>query len=122
MSSVSKDWNNQTSIIIHQYDLNNVSLDEIYEMLKTHDLEVQERRNKRNLKAKSTIVKAQIRSSKPSGLKTSSKKLTREASYIDESSDIDGNTNEGTNTYSEDAQFNDMFAMLVKGFKRMKFR
>lgn len=34
-------WSTQISIIMHQYDLNGLSFDEVYGMLRTRDLEVQ---------------------------------------------------------------------------------
>ncbi|XP_074351379.1 uncharacterized protein LOC141690483 [Apium graveolens] len=41
LRALPKEWNKQASIINHQYDLDQLSRDEVYEMLKTHDLEIQ---------------------------------------------------------------------------------
>ena len=41
LRALTEDWDTQTSIIRHQYELNEISLDEIYGMLKTHDMELQ---------------------------------------------------------------------------------
>ncbi|KAL8125822.1 hypothetical protein AgCh_013204 [Apium graveolens] len=35
-----EDWDTQASIIMHQYDLDLLTLDEVYGMLKTHNLEI----------------------------------------------------------------------------------
>ena len=41
LRSLPEEWDTHTSIIRHQYDLGSMSLDEVYGILKTHDLEVQ---------------------------------------------------------------------------------
>lgn len=40
-SALPEEWYPQISIIRHQYDLDNVTLDEIYEMLRTHYFKIQ---------------------------------------------------------------------------------
>ncbi|XP_074356141.1 uncharacterized protein LOC141695828 [Apium graveolens] len=40
-----EEWDTQASIIRHQYDLDLLTLDEVYGMLKTHDLEIQQKKN-----------------------------------------------------------------------------
>ncbi|XP_074328043.1 uncharacterized protein LOC141665955 [Apium graveolens] len=41
LRALPEDWDTQDSIIRHQYDLDFLTLDEVYGMLKIHDLEIQ---------------------------------------------------------------------------------
>ena len=41
LRSLLEEWDTQSSIIRHQYDLSTVSLDEVYGLLRTHDLKNQ---------------------------------------------------------------------------------
>ena len=50
--SLPEEWDVQTSIIRYGNDLETVSLDELYGMLKTHDLELQQRKNRKSNKVK----------------------------------------------------------------------
>ena len=63
LRALSEDWDTQTSIIRHQYDLNEISLDEIYGMLKTCDMELQQRKNKKSNLNKRVALKVDSRSS-----------------------------------------------------------
>ena len=63
LRALSEDWDTQTSIIRHQYDLNEISLDEIYGMLKTHDMELQQRKNRKSNRNKGVALKINSRSS-----------------------------------------------------------
>ena len=51
-----EEWDMQTTVIRHQYDLDTISLDEIYGILRTYDLEVEQRRKKRELKGKACCL------------------------------------------------------------------
>ncbi|KAK1360564.1 hypothetical protein POM88_045038 [Heracleum sosnowskyi] len=62
LRALPEEWDTQTSIIRHQYDLNIVSLDEVYGMLRTHDLEVQQRKNKKSSKAKTIALNVEAKS------------------------------------------------------------
>ncbi|KAK1397946.1 hypothetical protein POM88_007809 [Heracleum sosnowskyi] len=62
LRALPEEWDTQTSIIRHQYDLNTMSLDEVFGMLRTHDLEVQQRKNMKSSKAKSIALKAEAKS------------------------------------------------------------
>ena len=122
LRSLPEDWDTQTSIIKHQYELDTVSLDEVYGMLRTHDLEVQQRKNKKNSESRSTALKAEFKTNKPSEGNMSNKNITKQGSDTDGFSNIDENTNKEANTDEENDEIDEMFVMLVKGFKRMKFR
>ena len=119
LRALSEDWDTQTSIIRHQYDLNEISLDEIYGMLKTHDMELQQRKNRKSNRNKGVALKIDSRSS-------GSMKGKGRTSYPDESSnpddDSESNTDDSnTDESSSDEDIKEMMAMLVKGFKRMKY-
>ncbi|KAK1388835.1 hypothetical protein POM88_017013 [Heracleum sosnowskyi] len=91
LRALPEEWDTQTSIIRHQYDLNTVSLDEVYGMLRTQDLEVQQRKNKRSSKAKSIALNVEAK------LKGKAMEVSRRKSRVvesdpdDSSSDTDGN-------------------------------
>ena len=120
LRALSEDWDTQTSIIRHQYDLNEISLDEIYGMLKTHDMELQQRKSRKSNRNKGVALKVDSRSS-------GSMKGKGKTTYPDESSnpddDSESNTDDSnTDESSSDEDIKEMMAMLVKGFKRMKYR
>ena len=120
LRALPEDWDTQTSIIRHQYDLNAVSLDEIYGMLRTHDLEVQQRKNRRSIKAKSVALNVEAKS-KRKAVEVSRKKVkVVESDTEDAPSDTDPDPeSDGDST---DSDMKEMVAMIVKGFKKMKFR
>ena len=120
LRALSEDWDTQTSIIRHQYDLNEISLDEIYGMLKTHDMELQQRKSRKNNKIKGVALKVDSRSS-------GSIKGKGKIAYPDKSSNPDDENESSTDDSdtdgsSSDKEIEEMMAMLVKGFKRMKYR
>ena len=120
LRALSEDWDTRTSIIRHQYDLNEISLDEIYGMLKTHDMELQQRKSRKRNKNKGVALKVDSRS-------IGSIKGKGKTAYPDESSnpddDSESNTDDSnTDGSSSDEDIEEMMAMLVKGFKRMKYR
>ncbi|KAK1394102.1 hypothetical protein POM88_013158 [Heracleum sosnowskyi] len=122
LRALPEEWDTQTSIIRHQYDLNTVSLDEVYGMLRTHDLEVQQRKNKKGSKAKSIALKAEAKS-KGKAVEVSKRKTqVAESDPDDSSSDTDGNPDANPDGDSSDSDMEEMVAMIVRSFKRMKFR
>ncbi|KAK1371594.1 hypothetical protein POM88_037686 [Heracleum sosnowskyi] len=122
LRALPEEWDTQTSIIRHQYDLNTVSLDEVYGMLRTHDLVVQQRKNKKSSKARSIALKAEAKS-KGKAMEVSKRKLVEAESYSDNSSsDTDGNPDANTDDNSSDSDMEEMVAMIIRNFRRMKFR
>ncbi|KAK1358784.1 hypothetical protein POM88_043258 [Heracleum sosnowskyi] len=122
LRALPEEWDTQTSIIRHQYDLNIVSLDEIYGMLRTHDLEVQQRKNKKSSKAKSIALKAEAKSKGKAMEVSRNKTRIVESDPDDSSSDTDGNPDANTDDDSSDSDMEEMVAMIVRNFRRMKFR
>ncbi|KAK1394768.1 hypothetical protein POM88_013824 [Heracleum sosnowskyi] len=122
LRALPEEWDTQTSIIRHQYDLNTVSLDEVYGMLRTHDIEVQQRKNKKSSKAKSIALKAEAKSKGKAMEVSRRKSRIVESDPDDLSSDTDGNPDANTDGDSSDSDMEEMVAMIFRNFKRMKFR
>lgn len=64
MRALPQEWDLKTTIIRDNTDLDEVSLDEVYGRLKTHDLEIQQRRNKNSNKMKSVALNVESKQSK----------------------------------------------------------
>ncbi|KAK1359569.1 hypothetical protein POM88_044043 [Heracleum sosnowskyi] len=122
MRALPEEWDTQTSIIRHQYDLNTVSLDEVYGMLRTYDLEVQQRKNKKSSKVKSIAFNVEAKSKGKAVEVSRRKSRIVESDPDDSSSDTDGNPDANTDDDSSDSDMEEMVAMIVRGFKKMKFR
>ncbi|KAK1359193.1 hypothetical protein POM88_043667 [Heracleum sosnowskyi] len=122
LRALPEEGDTQTSIIRHQYDLNIVSLDEVYGMLRTHDLEVQQRKNKKSSKARSIALKAEAKSKGKAMEVSRSKSRVAESDPDDSSSDTDGNPDANTDDDSFDSDMEEMVVMIVRNFRRMKFR
>ena len=89
-------------------------------MLKTHDMELQQRKNRKSNRNKGVALKIDSRSS-------GSMKGKGRTAYPDESSNLDddseSNTDDSnTDESSSDEDIKEMMAMLVKGFKKLKYR
>ena len=96
-----------------------------YRMLKTHDLELQQRKNRKSSKAKQVALKVD---SKPAVVKEKNsgygRRKGKEVIETDESNtDDELNHDDDSNTYdSSDDDMIQMVAMIVKGFKKLKYR
>ena len=66
LRSLLEEWDVQTSIIRYGNDLETVSLDKLYGMLKTHDMELHQRKNRKSNKVKQVALKID---SKPAAVK-----------------------------------------------------
>ncbi|KAK1397404.1 hypothetical protein POM88_007267 [Heracleum sosnowskyi] len=122
LRALPEEWDPQTSIIRHQYDLNTVSLDEVYGMLRTHDLKVQQRKNKKSSKAKTIALNVEAKSKGKAMEVSRRKSRIVESDPDDSSSDTDCNPDANTDDDSSDSDMEEMVAMIVRGFKKMKFR
>ena len=125
LRSLPEEWDVQTSIIRYENDLETVSLDELYGMLKTHDLELQQRKNRENTKVKQVALKVDsmlaVAKEKNSNLAKRKGKevVSSDESDTDTESDTDDETNPDGSSGDDMIQ---MMAMIVRGFKKMKFR
>ncbi|XP_074336718.1 uncharacterized protein LOC141673889 [Apium graveolens] len=115
-----EDWDTQASIIMNQYNLDLLTLDEVYGMLKTRDLEIQQRKNKKGQKMKVVALNAETAKGKEKMSERSRRRNIMEESDTDESSDPDTDTDEDFEIELDDPQVVEMAAMLVKDFRRMR--
>ncbi|XP_074337316.1 uncharacterized protein LOC141674508 [Apium graveolens] len=120
LRALPEDSDTQASIIKHQYDLDLLTLDEVYGMPKTHDLEIQQRKNKKGQKMKDVALNAETHKGKEKMSERPRRKNIVEKSYTDESSDPDTNTDENSEIELDDPHV-EMVAMLVKDFRMMRF-
>ncbi|KAL8126077.1 hypothetical protein AgCh_013384 [Apium graveolens] len=64
LRALNEEWETQTSIIRHQYDLEIITLDVVYGLLRTHDLEVHRRKERKSNKGESFTLKVNAKASK----------------------------------------------------------
>ncbi|KAL8120345.1 hypothetical protein AgCh_017501 [Apium graveolens] len=123
LRALNEEWETQTSIIRHQYDLEIITLDEVYDMLRTHDLEVQQRKERKSNKGKSVALKVNAKASKERYVKAARKKNNLLQSDTDDSSsNPDNDTDSEIDENMTNSDVMQMAALLVKSFKRMQFR
>ncbi|KAK1378501.1 hypothetical protein POM88_025245 [Heracleum sosnowskyi] len=91
-------------------------------MLRTHDLEVQQRKNKKSSNAKTIALNVEAKSKGKAMEVSRRKSRVVESDPDDSSSDTDGNPDANTDDDSSDSDMEEMVAMIVRGFKKMKFR
>ena len=125
LRSLPEEWDVQTSIIRYGNDLETVTLDELYGMLKTHDLELQQRKNRKSNKVKHVALKvdSKLEKANEKNSTVSRRKGKEVASPDDSNTDSESDTDENSNPdgSSEDDMMQ-MMAMIVRGLKKMKFR
>ncbi|KAK1393572.1 hypothetical protein POM88_012628 [Heracleum sosnowskyi] len=122
--SLPEKWDLKASSIRDNYDLAETDLDEIYGLLKTHELEIDQRNKRSGKKTKSVALKVEEKLMKK---ETSKKKAKGKALVINsesESSNSDGDSNSDASSESEDdeEQLMQMAALMVKTFKKMGFK
>lgn len=96
-----------------------MSLDEVYEKMKTHYLELQQWKNRKSGKAKYVTLNVEtkaVRVKKP--LSTGSKGKGKVV-FVKDNSDSESDTN--SDEESTDYDMMEMVAIIVKGFKKMKY-
>jgi gag-polypeptide of LTR copia-type/Zinc knuckle len=118
LQALSEEWRTEASIIRHQYNLHELTLGEVYGMLRTHDLEIEQHKNKRGNKGKSVALKAEAKPRRKA-MKVSVNKYKHGESDSDDSNDDSDAKSDGGST---DPDMMEMVAMIVKGFKKMKFK
>ncbi|XP_074351928.1 uncharacterized protein LOC141691082 [Apium graveolens] len=95
-------WDTHASIIRHQYDLNSLTLDEVYGILKTHDLEIQQRKNKKGQKMKVVALNAETHKGKEKISESSRRRNIVEKSDTDDALDLDTDTDEDSEIDMDD--------------------
>lgn len=124
LRALPEEWDLQTSLIRDRADLEDMSLDEVYGRLKTHDLELQQRKNRKNVKTKSVALNVETKAVKIKEQSSSASKGKGKAVLVKESSESESEANSDVNSDDEstDSDMMEMVAMIVKGFKKMKYR
>ncbi|XP_063941893.1 uncharacterized protein LOC135149891 [Daucus carota subsp. sativus] len=120
-------WDLKATTIRDNNDLGEMDLDEIYGMLKTHELEMEKRCKRHGRKSRSVALKVEEEVEK----KVSSKKkakgkalVTKSETESSNSDDDDSNSDdESSNSNSMDEEeFKQMAALIVKTFKKMGYK
>ena len=127
LRALPEEWDMQAALIRDRSDLNELSLDEIHGRLKTYELELHQRKNRRSVKARPVALKADIRSS---SRRSKASVKTKEVVISDqESSDFltpDGSPEQSADETSDgedpDEEFEKLVAMFAKGLKKFNSR
>ncbi|KAK1396498.1 hypothetical protein POM88_006361 [Heracleum sosnowskyi] len=122
--SLPERWDLKTTTIRDNYELVETELDEIYGLLKTHELEIEQRNRRSSKKTKSVALRVE---EKPIEKKISRKKAKGKALVVNsdsESSNSDDGSNSDETSESEDdeEELMQMAALMVKTFKKMGFK
>lgn len=120
-------WDLKATTIRANHDLEDMSLDEIYGMLKTHELEMEQRSKRHGGKSKLIALKADEKASKEVTVKKSQSKGKALITKSDtESSNSDDDTNSDNLTDSDndgsDAEMMQLAALMVRNFKKMAYK
>ncbi|KAK1388711.1 hypothetical protein POM88_016889 [Heracleum sosnowskyi] len=120
---LTQEWDLKATAIRDNYDLAETDLDEIYGLLKTHELEIEQRNKRSGKKTKSVALKVE---EKPLKKETSKKKAKGKSLVIkseseSSNSDDDSNTDESSESEDDEEQMMQMAALMVKTFKKMGF-
>ncbi|KAL8148605.1 hypothetical protein AgCh_005820 [Apium graveolens] len=92
-------------------------------MLRTLDLEVQQKNKRKSNKGKSVALKVNVKASEDRSVEATRKKnYLAESDTDDSSSNPDNDTDSETDENMIDSDVIQMAAMIVKGFKRMQFK
>ncbi|KAK1403290.1 hypothetical protein POM88_002895 [Heracleum sosnowskyi] len=114
----------KTTTIRDNYELADTDLDEIYGLLKTHELEIEQRNRRLSKKTKSVALKVE---EKPIKKESSRKKAKGKALVIkseseSSNSDDDSNSDEASDSEDDEEQMMQLAALMVKTFKKMGFK
>ncbi|KAK1384661.1 hypothetical protein POM88_022396 [Heracleum sosnowskyi] len=123
--SLPERWDLKATTIRDNYDLAETDLDEIYGLLKTHELEIDQRNKRSGKKTKFVALKVEEKFVK----KESSRKKGNGKALVIKSDSESSNSDDGSNTDDEASDSEDdeeemmkMTALMVKTFKKMGFK
>ena len=118
MRALTEEWDLKTTIIRDDISMDGVSLDKIYGRLRTHDLEIQQRKNMKSTKTKFVAL-----NSKSKNVERFSSFARRKAKYVEISeSEVETNSDDDSDSDSSDVKMKEIIIMIVKGFKKMKYK
>jgi hypothetical protein len=123
--SLPERWDLKTTTIRDNYELADTELDEIYGLLKTHELEIDQRNRRSSKKTRSVALKVE---ENPIEKKISRKKAKGKALVVNSESessntDVDSNSDdEASDSEDDEEELMQMAALMVKTFKKMGFK
>ncbi|KAL8088481.1 hypothetical protein AgCh_038306 [Apium graveolens] len=125
--SLPEKWDFKVTSIRDIYKLDITPLDEIYGVLKTHELEMEQRSKRKGSKARAVALKVEEKPKEKARRKSYSKGKAMIAKSDTESSnfDDDSNTDAESDTDSDhnnNEDMDQMASLLVKSFKKMVYR
>ncbi|KAL8103580.1 hypothetical protein AgCh_027960 [Apium graveolens] len=120
-------WDFKVTSIRDNYQLDITPLDEIYGVLKTHELEMEQMSKRKGSKAGPVTLKVEEKPEEKARMKSYSKGKAMIAKSDTESSNSDDDSNPDTESDIDSDQNNSedmdqMVALLVKSFKKMVYR
>ena len=118
-------WDLKTTTIRDNYELGDMELDEIYGMLKTHELEMEQRNKRYGKKTRSVALKVEEKPLKKIDMKkkTKGKALVLNTDNESSNSDDDSDSDETSESDDEDEdKMMQMAVLMVKTFKKMGFK
>nr|XP_017233171.1 PREDICTED: TMV resistance protein N-like [Daucus carota subsp. sativus] len=113
--SLLEEWDTKTSIIRHRYDLSSLSLDEIYGILRTHDLEVQQRKARKENRENSLAPRAMTVKEKRSYAEKPRKQVRSQVSETDILSVTNDSSEDSADEVSDEAKMQEIMACIEKG-------
>ncbi|KAL8112603.1 hypothetical protein AgCh_020070 [Apium graveolens] len=118
-----ENWDLKSTTIRDNYDLTETTLDEIYGMLKTYELEMDQRSKRHGRKSRTVALKAEEESPKVAASKRGKGKALiiksdSESSY----SDDDDSETESLPEMDVDAEMMQLCALMVKGITKIAYR
>ncbi|KAL8114696.1 hypothetical protein AgCh_021531 [Apium graveolens] len=125
--ALTEKWDYKVTSIRDNYQLDITPLDEIYGVLKTHELEMEQRSKRRGSKARPVALKVEEKPKKKARRKSYSKGKAMIAKSDTESSNTDDDSNIDTeldtdSDHNNNEDMEQMAALLVKSFKKMVYK
>ncbi|XP_017227897.1 spindle pole body component 110-like [Daucus carota subsp. sativus] len=121
LRSLPEEWDTQSSIKRHPYDLSTVSLDEVYRLLKTRDLEIQQRKAKKVNRDKSLVLITKTRKEVSSYAEKPRNQIMNQISVTDSVSVTDNSSGDDEDDSPNEAKIQEIMACIAKGQRKVKF-
>ncbi|KAL8119439.1 hypothetical protein AgCh_016818 [Apium graveolens] len=120
-------WDFKVTSVRDNYQVDNTLLDEIYGVLKTHKLEMEQRSKRKGSKSRPVALKVEEKLKEKAMRKSYSKGKAMIAKSDSESSNSDDDSNTDTESdtdsdYNNNEEMDQMASLLVKSFKKMVYK
>ncbi|KAL8148691.1 hypothetical protein AgCh_005883 [Apium graveolens] len=124
LTALPESWDLKATTIRDNYNLEETTLDEIYGMLKTHELEMEQRNKRKGRKSRTVALKAEEESPKAAASrKGKGKALITKSDTESSSSDTDDDSEtESLPKMDPDEEMMKLCALMVKGITRIAYR